>query len=46
MIAADKDKANLYAENVVTVAGDTRVACVIFGVHSDSDVVGVVGVFC
>lgn len=33
-------------EKMLTVAGDTRVACVIFGVQSDSDVVGVVGVFC
>lgn len=31
---------------MLTVAGDTRVACVIFGAQSDSEVVGVVGVFC
>lgn len=31
---------------MLTVAGDTRVACDIFGVQSDSEVVGVVGVFC
>lgn len=38
---------NLHAfKEMLTVAGETRVACVIFGVQSDSDVVGVVGVFC
>lgn len=31
---------------MLTVAGETRVACVIFGVQSDSDVVDAVGVFC
>lgn len=30
----------------LTVAGETRVACVRLGVHSDSDVVGVDGAFC
>lgn len=37
---------NTFVYKMLTVAGETRVACVIFGVQSDSDAVDAVGVFC